>query len=46
METLIRLLLENFPLTFLVLGLIDSAISLGRQPRPLTPVLVVEALFS
>ena len=46
METFIRLLLENFTLTFLVLGLIASAISLRRQPRPLTHALVVEALFS
>jgi hypothetical protein len=46
METFIRLLLENFTLTFLVLGLIASAISLRRQPRPLTHALVVEALLS
>jgi hypothetical protein len=44
-ETFIRFLLENFTLTFLVLGLIASGISLWRRPSPPTPF-VVEALFS
>ncbi|MDO9228048.1 MAG: hypothetical protein Q7U03_00640 [Syntrophales bacterium] len=46
MENAIRFLLENFTLTFLVLGLIASGISLWRRSRPLTPSPVVEALFS
>lgn len=46
MEALIRFLLENFTLTFLVLGLIASGIFLWRRSRALTPSLVVEALFS
>jgi hypothetical protein len=46
MENVIRLLLENFTLTFLILGLIASGISLWRRSRPLTPSLVVEALLS
>jgi hypothetical protein len=45
-ETVLRLLLENFTLTFLVLGLMASGLPLWRRPRPLTPALVVEALFS
>jgi hypothetical protein len=44
--TFIRLVLENFTLTFLILGLIASGISLGRRPRPLTPSLMLEAVFS
>jgi hypothetical protein len=44
--TFIRLVLENFPLTCLVLGLIAAGISLWRRPRPLPPSLVVEAVFS
>jgi hypothetical protein len=45
-ETLIRFLLENFTLTFVDLGLIAAGISLWRMPRPLTPSVVLEALFS
>jgi hypothetical protein len=39
-------MLENYTLEFLVLGLIASAVSLGRKPRPWTKGVVVEALFS
>ncbi|MBI4381208.1 MAG: hypothetical protein HY574_08455 [candidate division NC10 bacterium] len=46
METFIRIVLQNFTLTFLVLGLIATGISLWRRPRPLTPSLVVEDVFS
>jgi len=46
MENVIRFLLENFTLTFLVMGLIASGISLWRRSRPLTPSPVVEDLFS
>ncbi len=46
MENIIRLLLQNFTLTFLVLGLIASGISLWSRSRPLTTSVVVEALLS
>jgi hypothetical protein len=46
MENLMAFLLSNFTLTFLVLGLITSAASLLRSPRPLTKPVVVEALLS
>jgi len=45
-EDLIRLMLENYTLVFLVLGLIASAISLSCRPRSWTKRVVVEALFS
>src|SRR5919199_1924597 len=46
MEEVIRFLLRNFTLTLLVLGLVASAASLLRAPRPWTAPTVVEALFS
>lgn len=46
MEIMIRILLQNFTLTLLVLGLIASAASLLRMPRPWTSRVLVEALFS
>jgi hypothetical protein len=46
MESLIRFVLSNFTLTFLIIGFIASAISLLRAPKPLTTPVVVEALFS
>src|SRR4030095_8328572 len=46
MEVLIRFLLGNFTLSFLVIGLIAAAVSLWRREGPLTPALVVEDLFS
>jgi hypothetical protein len=46
MVDLVRLLLQNFTLTLLVLGLAASAISLLRTPRPWTPAAIMEALFS
>lgn len=46
MGTVIRFLLENFTLSFLILGLIVSGISLWRQPRAITASGVVESLFS
>jgi hypothetical protein len=38
--------LGNFTLTFLILGLIATAIALWRRDRPLTVAVVVEDLFS
>jgi hypothetical protein len=45
METVIRLVLSNYFLTFLVLGLLAAGISVWRRPRPLTAAVVVEDLF-
>ena len=46
MADVIRFLLANFTLTFLVLGLVASAVSLLHKSGPLTASVVVEALFS
>src|ERR1700733_190477 len=46
MANIIRLVLGNFTLSFLVIGLIASGVALLRKPRPLTAPVVVEALFS
>ena len=46
MANLVRVLLENFPLTSLALGFFASAISLGRTHHPWTASVVVEAIFS
>ncbi len=46
MEGVIRFVLSNFTLTFLVVGLVASGIALMRAPKPLTAPVVVEALFS
>lgn len=41
----IRFVLGNFTLTFLLIGLIASLVSLLRTPKPLTLPIVIEALF-
>ncbi len=46
MEAVIRFVLSNFTLTFLIIGLIASGIALLRAPKPLTAPVVVEALFA
>jgi hypothetical protein len=46
MADFISFVLDNFTLTFLVLGLIAAAISLWRHLRPLNPSVVVEDLFT
>ncbi len=46
MQSFIAFLLSNFTLTFLILGLIASGISLLRKARPLNRTVIVEALFS
>ncbi len=43
---IIKFAFSNFSLTFLVIGLIFSFISLARKPRPWGKKIVVEALFS
>ena len=45
MAGIIRFVLGNFTLTFLVIGLVASAIALLRAPKPLTAAAVIEALF-
>jgi hypothetical protein len=42
---LLFFVLGNFTLTFFVIGLIASGISLARQPKPVTGPMIVEALF-
>ena len=46
MEDTIRFALSNFTLTFLVIGLLGSAVSLNGAPRPLTTTTLAEALLS
>ena len=46
MANFIRLVLSNFTLTFLVLGLIASGIALARVTRPLTMPVIVEATLA
>jgi hypothetical protein len=46
MRDVIAFALGNFTLTFFVLGLLASAIALWLTPRPRTPAVVLEALFS
>ncbi len=46
MESTIRYLLANFTLTLFVVGIVCSAVTLARAPKPLTSSVVVEALFS
>lgn len=45
MANLIRFVLANFTLTFLVIGLIVSCIALVRAPKPLAAPTVIEALL-
>ncbi len=46
MAVLIRFLLANFTLTFLILGLIAALIALLRQPRPRGAAAIVEVVFA
>jgi hypothetical protein len=46
MEAFIRFAPANFTLTFVVLGLLAAAISLGRRPRPLAAADVALAIGS
>lgn len=45
MDNLIGFVVANFTLTFLVIGLVFSAVTLALAPKPLTAPVVVEALF-
>jgi Family of unknown function (DUF6790) len=46
MAAAIGFILSNFTLTFLVLGLVASGVSLMRKPRPWPAAVIVESLFS
>ena len=46
MESIIRFLLANFTINLLVVGLLASAISLSRKPRPWSHATVAEALLA
>jgi hypothetical protein len=46
MDAFLHCALANFTLTFLVLGLLAAALSLGRRPRPRAAAAVVEDLFA
>ncbi|MCO5130912.1 MAG: hypothetical protein M9932_10135 [Xanthobacteraceae bacterium] len=46
MESIIRFALSNFTLTFVILGLVASAVALVRAPKPFTAPVVIEALLS
>ena len=46
MANMIRFVLGNFTLTFLVIGLIASGVALLGKPKPLTTPVVVEELFA
>ena len=46
MGTIIQLVLSNFTVTFLIIGLIASTAALARTPKPLSAPVVVEALFA
>jgi hypothetical protein len=45
MSDIIAFIMGNFTLTFFVIGLVASAISVARAPKPHTTAVVVEALF-
>jgi hypothetical protein len=46
MKELISFLIKNFSLTFLCLGLVISAVSLLRRPRPVSKATVADKLLS
>ena len=45
MANIIRFVLGNFTLTFLVIGLIASGLALLRKPKPLTAPVVSKHFF-
>jgi hypothetical protein len=45
MERIAFFVLGNFTLTLFVIGLIVSAVTLARKPKPLTGPVIAEALF-
>lgn len=46
MNTLIPFVLENFTLSFLILGLMASGIALMTKPRPRSAAVIIEALLA
>jgi hypothetical protein len=45
-DTFLTFVLSNFTLTFFVVGLLFSALAIGRAPRPIGEALVIEKLLS
>lgn len=45
-EEIVRFILSNFTLTFLVIGLLFSLVAIARAPKPVTAAMVVEKLIS
>lgn len=45
-ETSTTFILSNFTLTFFVVGLVFSAVAIGRAPRPVGEALAIEKLLS
>ena len=45
MADMIGFLMENFTLTFLVIGVVFSLVAISRAPRPLSAPVVVEKIF-
>ncbi len=45
MADMIEFLMENFTLTFLVIGVVFSLVGISRAPRPLSAPVVVEKIF-
>jgi uncharacterized protein DUF6790 len=45
-RTLIPYALSNFTLTFLVIGLLFSAVAIARAPNPMNPSVMIEKLLS
>ena len=46
MRHVITLLLSNFTVTLLIVGLITAAVSVSRKPRPVARADIIEAVFS
>jgi hypothetical protein len=45
-DTFITFILSNFTLTFFIVGLVFSAVAIGRAPKPVGEALVIEKLLS
>jgi Family of unknown function (DUF6790) len=46
MDSFVRLVMSNFTVTFLVVGLIAAGVAIARSPRPQSPETIVEALLA
>ncbi len=45
-RTVIAFIIANYPLTFLVLGLIASAVAIAQAPRPVAGAIVIDKLLA